>query len=84
MKTAIVTSEDKGRTWNVEVEGFANALWRGVAFSDTTGVFLGYKNSTGTTGPQGFIITGVGSEFTDPNGLTQFNTTIDVLSLIHI
>ena len=79
-KSYVLSSEDKGRTWNVEVEGFANALWRGVAFSDTTGVFLGYKDGPSTTGPQGFIITGVGSEFTDPDGLTQFNTTIDVYS----
>ena len=79
-RSYVLTSEDKGRTWNVEVEGYANASWRGVAFSDTIGVFLGYKDGPSTTGPQGFIITGTGSEFTDPNGLTQFNTTNTVFS----
>ena len=70
--TAILTSEDKGRTWNVEVLTSFDDQCKGIAFSDTTGVFLGNNNS--------FALTGVGSEFTDPNGLTQFNTSNTVFN----
>ncbi len=69
---AVLTSEDRGRTWNVEVSTAFNDQCDSIAFSDTTGIFLGFQNS--------FILTGVGSEFTDPNGLTQFNTSTSVFS----
>ena len=73
-KSMVISSEDRGRTWHVQSQRTAaqNADFRTLAFSDTTGLVLGKSND--------IRYTAQGTEFTDPDGLAAFNTTIDVFS----
>ena len=72
-QSMVVSSEDRGRTWQVQsLSANASSEYKTVGFSDTVGLVLGAAND--------IRYTATGSEFTDPNGLSQFSTTIDVFS----
>ena len=72
-QSMVISSEDRGRTWQVQsLSANASSEYKTVGFSDTVGLVLGAAND--------IRYTATGSEFTDPNGLSQFSTTIDVFS----
>jgi len=72
-QSMVISSEDRGRTWHVQsLDTNSSSQLRALGFSDTVGLVLGTAND--------IRYTGTSTEFTDPNGLAAFSTSIDVFS----